>query len=259
MDAVELNGGPDKISCSGPFKILDLYCCAGGAAMGYHRAFTEAGFDVETVGIDIKPQARFPFTFIQGDALVPPVRLEDFDFIHASPPCQGYSRMRHLPWLKDREYPLLIEPTRAMLKASGKPWVIENVEDAPLQKASNLFGEHGVWLCGRMFDLPLYRHRLFESSFSITQPHHPKHEEVIFGGRHLNSRYSQKGHGGVVGVLKEGVEIMSIAGHTSGVTVAKASKALGIDWMRRDELTQAIPPVMTEYIARQFIAQQVAA
>jgi DNA (cytosine-5)-methyltransferase 1 len=221
--------------------------------MGYHRAFERAGYDVETVGVDIEPQPRFPFTFVQGDALDPPVRLEDFDFVHASPPCQGYSRMRHLPWLKDRVYPLLIDPTREMLKRTGVPWVIENVEDAPLEKASTLFGEHGVWLCGRMFDLPLYRHRIFESSFPIAQPHHPKHEEVIFGGRNLNSRYSQGGHGGVVGVLKQGVEIMSIAGHTSGVTVAKASKALGIDWMRRDELTQAIPPAMTDYIGSQLL------
>lgn len=213
--------------------------------MGYHRAFTAAGFDVETVGIDKEPMPRFPFTFIQADALMPPVRLQDFDFIHASPPCQGYSRLRHLPWLRDREYPLLIEPTREMLQASGVPFVIENVEDAPLETRSTLFGQHGVWLCGQMFDLPLYRHRKFEASFPIAQPFHPKHTEVIFKGRLLNSRHSQDS-GGVTGVL-------SVGGHATGNTVARVSKVMGIDWMQAAELRQAIPPAMTEYIAGQFI------
>ena len=232
-------------------RIVDLYCCAGGAGMGYHRAFEAAGFRVETVGIDINPQPRFPFTFIQGDALNPPVRLQDFDFIHASPPCQGYSRLRHLPWLRDKEYPLLIEPTREMLKQSGVPWVIENVEDAPLQKDSNLFGAHGVWLCGQMFGLPLYRHRKFESSFPIARPFHPKHTEVIFKGRLLNSRYSQ-GSAGVTGVL-------SVGGNATGNTVARVSEAMGIDWMQAAERKQAIPPAMTQYIGEQFISYMKAA
>jgi DNA (cytosine-5)-methyltransferase 1 len=224
-------------------RLLDLFCGAGGAAVGYHRAFEAAGFRVETVGIDIKPQPRFPFRFIQADALQPPVRLEDFDFIHASPPCQGYSRMRHLPWLRDREYPLLIEPTRLMLEQAGVPYVIENVEDAPLETSSTLFGQHGVWLCGRMFDLPLYRHRKFESSFPIAQPHHPQHKEVIFPGRLLGSRYFS----GTTGVV-------SVGGHINSKEAAE--RALGIDWMQRDELTQAIPPAMTRYIGEQLLAQQ---
>src|SRR5574342_244387 len=91
------------------YRALDLFCGAGGASMGLHRA----GFDV--TGIDNHPQPRYPFRFIQGDALRPPVRLEDFDLVWASPPCQGYSRTRHLPWLKDKKRPLLIPPTRELL------------------------------------------------------------------------------------------------------------------------------------------------
>src|SRR5262245_21858800 len=93
--------------------------------MGLHRA----GFDV--TGIDIVPQPRYPFRFIQGDALKPPERLQDFDLIWASPPCQGYSRTRHLPWLKDKVRPLLIPQTRELLR--GHPCtIIENIADAPL-------------------------------------------------------------------------------------------------------------------------------
>jgi DNA (cytosine-5)-methyltransferase 1 len=95
-------------------RALDLFCGAGGASMGLHRA----GFEV--VGIDHRQQPRYPFTFIQADALRPPVRLEDFALIWASPPCQGYSRLRHLPWLRDREYPLLIDPVRDMLRQAGR-------------------------------------------------------------------------------------------------------------------------------------------
>ena len=129
--------------------------------MGYHRA----GFDV--VGVDIEPQPHYPFEFLQADALEylsNPLRY-GYDAIHASPPCQGYSRMRHLPWLKHKVYPLLIEPVRTLLEAKGLPYIIENVEDSPLERASSLFGTHGVLLCGTMFGLPIYRHRPFECSF----------------------------------------------------------------------------------------------
>src|SRR3989304_5094805 len=105
-------------------KLLDLFCGAGGAAMGYHRA----GFDV--VGVDIKPQPHYPFEFHQADAMTWP--LDGFDAIHASPPCPGSSRLRRLPWLKGREWPLLIPGVRRRLVAAGVPWVIENVMDAPL-------------------------------------------------------------------------------------------------------------------------------
>ena len=223
-------------------RLLDLFCGAGGAAMGYHRA----GFEV--VGVDNRPQPNYPFEFIQGDALNPPVRLWQFDAIHASPPCQGYSRLRHLPWLKDREYPLLIEPTRDMLKASGRTWVIENVEDAPLSRAPSLFGEHGVLLCGQMFQLPgQYRHRGFESSVPLVQPAHPRHPFVMApGGASLAKRYV----GGVAGVTawqKAG----DVAGHFGNRE--QAERSMGIDWMTVDELRQAIPPVMTKFIGEQLM------
>lgn len=102
---------------------LDLFCGAGGAAMGYSRA----GF-TEIVGVDNRPQPRYPFTFIQGDALeYVAAHVREFDAIHASPPCQGYSIMRNLPWLRHKEYPLLIQPTADALNESGRPWIIENV------------------------------------------------------------------------------------------------------------------------------------
>lgn len=222
-------------------RVLDLFCGAGGAAKGYHDGFTAAGFDVDILGVDVRPQPNYPYRFVQADAMAFP--LDGFDFIHASPPCQGYSRMRHLPWLKDREYPMLIEPLRKRLLDAGVSWSIENVEDAPLSTRSDLFGAHGVLLCGRMFDLPLYRHRKFETTTPIAQPPHPRHEHVIFPGGRLNARYS--GSGGIAGVI-------SVTGHTTGVRVGAAKRALGIDWMVRDELTQAIPPAYTRFLAGQI-------
>lgn len=213
-------------------RLLDLFSGAGGAAMGYHRA----GFDV--VGVDIKPQPRYPFEFYEWDAMTFP--LEGFDAIHASPPCQGYSRMRHLPWLKDREYPMLIEPVRARLAASGVPWVIENVMDAPLS---------GIWLCGTMFGRDLLRHRRFESSVYMLQPDHAPHRVVLApGGRSLAKRYA--GHG-IAGAAVKEISRDSIAGHFTNIE--RARQLMDIDWMRRDELAESIPPYFTEYIGRQLL------
>lgn len=163
-------------------RALDLFCGAGGASMGLRRA----GFDV--TGIDIKPQRRYPFRFIQADALKPPVRLEDFDLIWASPPCQGYSRTRHLPWLKGKAHPMLIGPVRAMLEGH-RCTVIENVGDAPL---------HGASLRGSMFGLPFVRLRRFETSFLVMAPSRGR-EPVgspgpMFGGR-LSKQHKQLEYG----------------------------------------------------------------
>ncbi len=213
-------------------RLLDLFCGAGGAGMGYHRA----GFDV--VGVDLHPQPRYPFEFHQADALTFP--LDGYDAIHASPPCQGYSRLRHLPWLKGREYPTLIPQTRALLEASGVPWVIENVVDAPLG---------GFIICGASLGLPISRHRAFESSVFMLVPPCPGHSTIQPGGATLGKRYT--GSGGVTGVMKE-ISRNSMAGHFAGVD--RARKALGIDWMKRDELAQAIPPAYTELIGRALLA-----
>jgi DNA (cytosine-5)-methyltransferase 1 len=224
----------DKVS--GKPRLLDLFCGAGGAAMGYYRA----GFEV--VGVDIEPQPRYPFEFHQADALDFLRRwtqIRHFDAIHASPPCQGYSRLRHLPWLKGREYPMLIDATREQLEATGLPWIIENVYDAPLT---------GIWLCGTQVGLELLRHRRFESNVLLLIPPHVPHKDVLAsGGASLAKRYA--GHG-VTGVIKE-INRDSLAGHVAGI--ARARKVMGIDWMKRDELMQAIPPAMTEFLGTQLI------
>ncbi len=206
-------------------RLLDLFCGAGGAAMGYHRA----GFDV--TGVDIKPQPRYPFTFIQGDALkYVAAHGHEYDAIHASPPCQGYSRMRHLPWLKGRAYPLLIPATRAALQATGKPWVIENVSDAPVM---------GGELCGAALGLPIARHRRFESSVMLLFPPCPGHAPLARGNATMGTKY--RSSGGIAGVKVFG-----------GGGWREAGRMMGIDWMNRDELAQAIPPAYTEWIGRQL-------
>jgi DNA (cytosine-5)-methyltransferase 1 len=141
-------------------KLLDLFCGAGGAAMGHARA----GFDV--VGVDINPQPHYPFAFIQFDVLKLDRRfLRWFDAIHASPPCQLYTR-KSSTWGRERkhfiEHPDLIEPTRAMLAESGLPYVLENVMGAPMRC--------DVMLCGTMFGLRIIKHRQFECNFPVFAP-----------------------------------------------------------------------------------------
>lgn len=195
-------------------RLLDLFCCAGGAGMGYARA----GFEV--VGVDIIPQPHYPFEFHQGDALE---FLREhghrFDAVHASPPCQAYSATRKI---QNNYHPELIPPTRAALQRLGLPWVIENVPGSPLIDP--------VELCGAMFGLRTYRHRLFEASFQVTVPEHPAHD----------APQAKMGR-----PPKEG-DYIHVVGNFSGVEYAKA--AMGIDWMNRDEMAQAIPPAYTEYI-----------
>ena len=202
-------------------KLLDLFCGAGGAAMGYHRA----GFEV--VGVDIKPQPRYPFEFHQADALEYLAdHWQEFDAIHASPPCQGYSRLRHLPWLKGREYPLLIPVVREALQATGRPFAIENVSDAPL---------NGAELCGAALGLSIVRHRRFESNIGMLFPPCPGHP-VLFHGSANMRKYGQGS--GVTG-LADG---------------QNPRDALGIDWMISRELRQAIPPAYTEFIGGWLVA-----
>jgi DNA (cytosine-5)-methyltransferase 1 len=226
-------------------RLLDLFCGAGGAAVGYHRA----GFDV--VGVDIKPQPHYPFEFHQADALTylddwlrhDVTRLDEFDAIHASPPCQAYSRLRHLPWLKGREYWDSIPPTRAALRAAGLPWVLENVPGAPAD---------GIFLCGLMFGLPLYRHRLFESTMFMLAPGHPRHEVVIGRGRMVNDRRKGSLNAGSAKGAWGGQTIVTVAG--GQYKKADGVAAMGVDWMTKDELSEAAPPAYTEWIGRQLIA-----
>ena len=212
-------------------RLLDLFCGAGGAAMGYHRA----GFDV--VGVDIKPQPNYPFEFVKWDAvsfmgcgLWESARLSA---IHASPPCQGYSKLAAMH--PERTYPRLIEPVRQMLRATGLPWVIENVEGSPMSHHPALDGTWGVVLCGTAFGLgvergDLQRHRAFESSFPIA-PTACRHQRPAVGV------YGHGGHSGKHRMLYR----------------KEAAEAMGIDWMSRDEMTQAIPPAYTKHIGQYLL------
>jgi DNA (cytosine-5)-methyltransferase 1 len=209
-------------------KALDLFCCAGGAGMGLHRA----GFDV--VGVDIALKPRYPFEFHQADALAFP--LEGFDFIWASPPCQGYTSMRHAPGAKGA--PLLIDAVRERLQGSGVPWCIENVEEAAWAMRDP------VCLCGSMFGLGAQgcrtqRHRLFECSFPLKQPECRHDDRPVIGvyGGHARRRAASAGGRGTKDVW--------VGGHKTA-----AAEALGIDWMTLAELSEAIPPAYSEYIGR---------
>ncbi len=193
-------------------RLLDLFCGAGGCARGYQRA----GFYV--VGVDINPQPRYAGDeFIQADALSFP--LWGFHAVHASPPCQAYSKARKI---RGNDHVDLIAPIRDRLNFVGVPWVIENVPGAPLRDP--------VMLCGSMFGLNVYRHRFFETSFALSQPPHMLHNRPqVKMGR----------------PVREG-DVMQVVGHFSNVAYAR--RAMGIDWMTRDELAQAIPPAYTHWV-----------
>ena len=200
-----------------PNRVLDLFCGAGGAAMGLHRAWPDAVI----VGVDIKPQPRYPFTFVEGDAMTYP--LEGFDFVWASPPCQHYTQMLNHGLTQRDKHPDYIASVRARLQ--GIPHVIENVAGAPLYSAG--------MLCGEMFGLRVTRHRFFETLFPATYPTHPTHR---------GNGHRKQGDGGYY---------LRVYGHETGKRQWGA--AMGIDWMRTPELAQAIPPAYSEYLARQYV------
>jgi len=209
-------------------KLLDLFCGAGGASMGYHRA------GLYVVGVDINPQPNYPFEFHCADALEYP--LDGFDIIHASPPCQFYS-VASRAWNGNRKaHPDHIATVRKFLKESGKPFVIENVCGAPLIDP--------ILLCGTMFDgLRVIRHRLFESNMPIAAPeNHPAHPLCY-------TRDKRKNHYGKCDEMKDFVMV------NGGGNCSKrsASDAMGIDWMTKEELNEAIPPAYTEFIGKQLI------
>lgn len=230
-------------------KLLDLYCCAGGAAMGYHRA----GFDV--TGVDIRPMPRYPFNFVQADALEYVLEHgHEFDAIHASPPCQHDSVMTNGRW-KDRvnEHPDLIQPTQKALRATGRPYVIENVSGA----RGKLYNP--VMLCGTMFGLQtkhgsqLRRHRFFELSFGfILSPACQHFDGSVIGV-----------YGGGQNPARKRPATIGVWGHAGGssnrdglIQFGKQDRrdAMGIDWMTVDELSEAIPPAYTEYIGNHLLA-----
>ncbi len=212
-------------------RLLDLFCGAGGAAMGYHRA----GFEV--VGVDIEPQPHYPFEFIQASWDEPLMVLpglwerEGVDYvIHASPPCQAYSTMTK-KWGRSEEHPDLVEPVREHLQLIGAPYVIENVVGAPLVDP--------LMLCGSMFGLgdnfgrQLRRHRVFESNVSL-----PRDLACAHRGRTVGV------YGNPGGSSKR-----------DGIVFAQFADwqvAMGIDWMNVHEISESIPPAYTEWIGRQL-------
>jgi DNA (cytosine-5)-methyltransferase 1 len=207
--------------------LLDLFCGAGGAAMGYHRA----GFDV--VGVDIKPQPHYPFEFVLADALeLMRLRWRDgrYGVIHASPPCQAYTQSALSQRNAGKTYPDLLAPTRSLLEATGLPWVIENVPGAPMRP--------DVRICGCQVGLELRRERWFETSWGHFDLRSPCH--------HTGPVVSVVGHGTPSWVREQ-------LGYNP--TIADYRAAMGIDWMNRNELSQAIPPAYTEVIGAALLKQ----
>jgi len=226
-------------------RLLDLFCGAGGAAMGYHRA----GFEI--VGVDIRLQPRFPFEFVQADALdvlrrmewatwgdddLRGVRLDEhFDTIHASPPCQfyaGLSRGDH--WRS-------IPPTRELLEQTGLPYVIENIADARWDMRDP------IRLCGSAFGLHVRRHRMFETTFPLLVPecrHEAQDEIRAYYGKPGWAAWTPKS-----AVVNGGDRKPLLRG-----SVEQAAEDMGIDWMDWDELREAIPPAYTSFIGEQLLS-----
>lgn len=201
-------------------RLLDLGCCQGGASRGY----VDAGFDV--TGVDLVDQPRYPYRFIKADAVeyLAEHGLE-YDAVHVSMPCQGYSDTQRL---HGKQWPRLIAPMRLILLGMQHPcWVMENVAAAPLVNP--------IELCGAMFNLRTYRHRLFESNVPLTAPRHPMHIR----------RQTKMGRRPVKG------EFMHIVGNFSGVDEGR--EAMGARWMSRDGLREAIPPAYAEWVGRQIV------
>lgn len=222
-------------------RALDLFCCAGGAGMGLHRA----GFEV--VGVDIKPQPRYPFEFHQADALTFPT--DGFDFIWASPPCQKHTSLKNM--YNAREHVDLIPETTAKLKKTGAYWCIENVVGAPL--------ENPFILCGTMFglgvdDADLQRHRQFQTNFPIVLippcNHGARSTMGVYGGHVRNRKRT-------IGIYGKGARDSrrKMDKGCPDFTADQGREAMGIDWMTIAELSQAIPPAYSEFIGREAIRQ----
>ncbi|MFJ8391632.1 DNA methylase [Streptomyces sp. NPDC094144] len=218
--------------------VLDLFCCAGGAATGYHRA----GFDV--IGVDIVDRPNYPFTFVRADALdylaglIASGEIRRFRAAHSSPPCQAGCALTvgtnaSQGWGGDHND--LVAPTRALLERTGLPYVIEQPNGrAEIRK--------DLSLCGEMFGLGVLRHRNFElGGWTIARPAHPKHQGYVRGYRH--------------GVYRDGPYVAAYGSGGGKATVPEMQAAMGITWTDvREELTEAIPPAFSEHIGRALLA-----
>jgi DNA (cytosine-5)-methyltransferase 1 len=210
-------------------RLLDLFSCAGGAAMGY----AQAGFEV--VGVDIVPQPHYPFEHIVASwdealAILPGLwEREGVPYaVHASPPCQRFSTMtRRHGEAQAETHPDLVDPVREALELLEVPWIIENVEGAPLRSPTRLCGSmFGLGAAWQGEQLQLRRHRLFEASMPLAAPGPCAHE------------------GRAVGVY----------GHAGGRSRRDGLSFPGIDWMTGNELAEAIPPAYTRWLAQYLLA-----
>lgn len=213
-------------------KLIDLFCCAGGASVGYERA----GF-TEITGVDIVPQKNYPFDFVQADALeYIKEHGHEYDFIHASPPCQASSLIsKGTNAERLEQYQQLIPETRAALEATGKPYCIENVQGAEMRR--------DLTLCGEYFGLGVIRHRWFELNWQCEQPPHMKHRGRVAGLRH--------------GVWYEG-PYFAVYGRGGGKgSPQQWQQAMDIHWTHlQRELAEMLPPAYCEYIGKQWLASQ---
>lgn len=195
-------------------KLLDLFCGGGGCSMGYYNA----GFKI--TGVDIEPRKHYPFEFYQGDAmeiLKDQEFLNQFDAIHASPPCYKYSRLNYIH--KNEKHVDLVDEVRKALVNSKKIYVIENVVEAPM---------HGIVLCGSMFGLKVIRHRKFESNLFLLEPFHKTHN-------------------------RQDRDFLTVTGNGGSFNLKTGSAAMGIEfYMNKKELANAIPPAYTEFIGEQI-------
>lgn len=209
-------------------RALDLFCGAGGASMGLHRA----GFEV--IGCDIRAQPHYPFAFVQADAMAPPFRLQDFDLVWASPPCQAYTKSSRRLRDQGRTYPDLVADVRDLLEAAGTFWIIENVPGAPIRA--------DVILDGTMFpSLRVIRERHFELGYWFTLGPSSRKEPGMLA----------RGYSCVVG---KGTPSWMPQEARAWQTADSCRQAMGIDWMTREELAQAIPPAYSQFLAERLLA-----
>jgi len=233
-------------------KLLDLFCCEGGAAKGYQRA----GFHVTGVDLLNKADRYAGDVFIQGDALeYLTVHGHEFDAVHASPPCQGYTiATAGNPDARGKHAQLIAE-TRWLLNLTGKPWVIENVQQARSQMVDPIL------LCGRMFGLEtqdedgeplvLDRHRLFESNVPLVAPAHPKHDGRQVAGVYTGGRARKPG--ATAAEHRHDCRTNRRGGYVPASREVR-QRLLGIDWMTDKGMAESIPPVYAEYVGRQLAA-----
>ena len=236
-------------------KVLDLFSGGGGASMGIHQALNESNIEHEIIGIDYRPFLRniYPFKFVCLNALnIKTEWMEKFDLIWASPPCQKFSSSNYINKYLGRtsNWKDLIAPIRVKLLETKKPFVIENVWQAPLRR--------DLVLCGTMFDLGVFRHRIFEiEGFVCYQPVHPDHNGHIGDGTYFSI------HRGPM-FKNRGPKWKEF--RKKHHNFQKWKDAMGVDWIpipnttelpKMHPLTEAIPPAYSKYITQQFLKKYI--